>query len=224
MKKLTIATAILTTLCIGSATAAGGTRENFVQMETSKYFSVTIAKSELGKQNSWRHFRTTPKTEEQPIVRMNRDTIYSTAVVDTEGGASITLPDMDGRFAMVQFTDENHQTFDLVYTDGDETITVPDSTKYMFVVVRIYLPDLNDQAEISRLNKLQDQFVINASSDDKYVSFDNMPLPELAAQTEGVKRELLLEIADIGIEDSEGMFGMDSYTSEESKLQGTAYG
>ncbi|WP_047042142.1 DUF1254 domain-containing protein [Vibrio mexicanus] len=224
MKKILL-TSIVASLISGSvfANETEISRDNYVVAETSKYFGVTEMKSENGV-NTWRHFRTPPKTEDQPIVRMNRDTIYSTAVVDTEKGATITLPDFGDRFTMVQFTDENHNTFDMIYTQGNETIEVPPSTKFMFVLVRTYLADINDTAEIKRLNALQDQLVITAGSTDDYPIYGGYELPELVNKLEPVKREILDEIESSDVEDSEFMFGTPDYTTKIGREYGAAYG
>lgn len=226
MKLTTMKSTLLIPTLLISSTAVAQVeinRDNYVQAETSKYFTVTEAKSTAGV-NSWRHFRNPPLTEEQPIVRMNRDTIYSTAVVDTEKGATITLPDFGDRFVMVQFTDENHQTQDLIYTQGNATFKVPQTTKYSFVMVRAYLPNINDYAEIARLNRLQDQLVINAASNDDYPTFGGYQLAELAEKLEPIKKGLLNDIAKQKVKDSEFMFGVNSYTTAEKRLQGAAYG
>ncbi|OBT16956.1 hypothetical protein A9260_09730 [Vibrio sp. UCD-FRSSP16_30] len=223
MKKLIIAT-VLASMGTSSAFAAQEiNRGNYIEAETSKYFTVTEAKATDGV-NSWRHFRTPPATNDQPIVRMNRDTIYSTAVIDTEKGATITLPDFGDRFVMVQFTDEQHMTQDLIYTKGNETIKVPQTTKFQFVVVRAYLPDLNDTAEIAQLNKLQDQLVIKAGSKDDYKTFGGYDLATLAEKLEPIKKEILDEIAEQHVADSDQMFGMGEYTTPEKREQGAAYG
>ncbi|MEE1675200.1 DUF1254 domain-containing protein [Agarivorans aestuarii] len=225
MNKFLIAPLALATLSISTIANAQTevTRDNYIVAETSKYFAVTEAKATDGV-NSWRHFRVPPLTEDQPIVRMNRDTIYSTAVVDTEKGASVTLPDFGERFVMVQFTDENHQTYDMVYTQGNETLEVPNSTKFMFVMVRAYLPNIHDKQEIAELNKLQDKLVIDAASSDDYPIFAGYDLATLAAKLEPVKKGILEEIAAQGVGDSEKMFGTNDYTTAEKRIQGAAYG
>lgn len=223
MKKLLIAT-LLTSISASTAWAAQEVnRDTYIEAETSKYFAVTQAKATDGV-NSWRHFRTPPKTEVQPIVRMNRDTIYSTAVIDTEKGATITLPDFGDRFVMVQFTDEKHVTQDLIYTKGNETIEVPQTTKFQFVVVRAYLPNINDTAEIAELNKLQDQLLIKADSKDEYPIFGGYDLQTLATKLEPIKKEILQEIAAQNVPDSAQMFGLGEYTTPEKRIQGAAYG
>ncbi|CAM3961881.1 DUF1254 domain-containing protein [Vibrio neonatus] len=225
MKKFLLAPIAVSILGLSNMASAevNISRDNYIQAETSKYFAVTEVKATDGV-NSWRHFRTPPLTEDQPIVRMNRDTIYSTAVIDTEKGATLTLPDFGDRFVMVQFTDENHQTFDMVYTKGNETLEVPDSTKFMFVVVRAYLPNIHDKQEIAKLNKLQDQLVITAGSKDDYPIYGGYDLPTLAAKLEPVKKVILTEIAAEGVADSEKMFGTGEYTTAEKRIQGAAYG
>ena len=43
--------------------------------------------------NAFMHKRKLTPTDQQPVVRMNRDTYYSLAVVNVSNGASITMPE-----------------------------------------------------------------------------------------------------------------------------------
>ena len=103
----------------------------------------------------------------QTVVRMNKDTLYSAAIVDTSKGATITVPIMPaGRYFSVLLVDNDHYAPEVFYTQGIHKL--PTDTKYLATVVRIQLLRPNDLADIALVNKLQDQFVITAGSADAF--------------------------------------------------------
>jgi hypothetical protein len=71
--------------------------------------------------------------EEQLVVRMNRDTYYSSAVIDVSADAFITIPETD-RYVSIQIIDENHETQPMIYGPGKHKITA--KTEHAFVIVR----------------------------------------------------------------------------------------
>ncbi|WNC73856.1 DUF1254 domain-containing protein [Thalassotalea psychrophila] len=221
MKKLVLSTlAIAATLSTSVfANDLRVTRDNFVQAETSKYYAVTLMKA--GGVNKFKHYLVPPETESQPIVRMNRDTLYSTAVLDASKGGTITIPEVGDRYVSVHFVDENHISYDMFYGPG--TYKVPTSTNFMFVNVRFGLRDINDKNEIAEINKLQKSVVLKMGSANEYVPF-NPDLKALAAGTEVIKEELLLDVQKLQLADSAYMFGTPDYTKPEYHLMGVAYG
>ena len=42
------------------------------------------------------------------MIRSNRDTLYSIAIVDISGGATLTVPDAEGRYISVMIVNEDH--------------------------------------------------------------------------------------------------------------------
>ena len=46
-----------------------------------------------GRVNRWKHHREPASLDEQTVIRMNRDTLYSLAVVNISDGATLTVPD-----------------------------------------------------------------------------------------------------------------------------------
>jgi hypothetical protein len=144
------------------------TPETYVRAETDRGFHNFVKMA--GGINRLHHFRNPTLVDEQPVVRMNKDTLYSPGVIDTSKGATITIPEMpEGRYFSVFFFDNDHYAPLVIYTSG--THEVPQDTKYMAVVVRIQLFDPKDPAEVALINKLQDQIIIKANSAD--------PLPPL---------------------------------------------
>ena len=70
----------------------------------------------------------------QFVVRMNRDTPYSGAVVDMSSGkVYITVPKTK-RYVSIQVVDHNHETQPMIYGPGRHKITA--KTDYAFVIVR----------------------------------------------------------------------------------------
>src|SRR5262245_40487632 len=66
------------------------TVDNFIRAETDTYFS-TIAMNGLGK---IRHRRELVPIDRQTVIRLNRDTLYSSGVFDLDAGpVTVTLPD-----------------------------------------------------------------------------------------------------------------------------------
>jgi hypothetical protein len=58
------------------------------------------------------------------VIRLNRDTLYSSAVFDLDAGAAtITLPDAGKRFMSMQVISEDHYVPEVVYGKGSHTLT-----------------------------------------------------------------------------------------------------
>ena len=54
--------------------------------------------------------------EKQFVVRMNRDTFYSVAVIDmSSNNVYITIPTESDRYVPTQIVDQNHETQPMVY-------------------------------------------------------------------------------------------------------------
>ncbi|MFN3874525.1 MAG: DUF1254 domain-containing protein, partial [Flavobacteriales bacterium] len=141
------------------------TPENFIRAETDRMF-YDISQG-AGGINKFLHFRNVTPLNEQTVIRMNKDVLYSGAIVDTEKGATVTFPSMpDNRYASILVIDNDHYCPTVIYTPGKHEI--PKETKYMFLAVRIQLFNPNDPAEIAMVNQLQDQFIIEANSADAF--------------------------------------------------------
>ena len=77
--------------------------------------------------------RPSSNPEEQLVVRMNRDTYYSSAVLDVSDDVYITIPETE-RYVSIQIVDENHETQPMIYGPGRHKITA--KTDHAFVIVR----------------------------------------------------------------------------------------
>jgi hypothetical protein len=159
------------------------TPETYIRAESDRQFGL-VAKM-AGGVNRLYHFRHPTPLDKQNVVRMNRDTLYSMAVVDTSKGATITVPEIPSdRYGSVYLVDNDHYCPLVIYISG--THELPRDTKYLGVGVRIQVFDPADADEVALVNKLQDQFIIQANSADPLPEFnwDLQSLKELTAQYE----------------------------------------
>ena len=78
------------------------TVDNFVRAESDLYFGGAL-KDSGGALGKFHHRREVASIDEQTVIRLNRDTMYSSALFDLAAGpVTITLPDPDKRFRSMQ--------------------------------------------------------------------------------------------------------------------------
>ena len=107
--------------------------------------------------NPLHHHREPASIDDQPVIRQNRDTLYSLAIVDIREGATLTLPDAGDRYLSVMIVNQDHYINQVFHSPGDHQLTVEGyDTAYVLVASRI-LVDPNDPADVSAVNALQDR-------------------------------------------------------------------
>ena len=140
--------------------------ENFVRAETAAQFDRALQMT--GGINKWLHFRQPTPLDKQSVIRMNRDTLYSAAIVDISKGATFTMPDSKGRYMSVMVVNEDHYINKVIHEPGVHKLTVKEyDTPYVNLSVRT-LVDASDPEDIKKANALQDQLRIEAVSARPY--------------------------------------------------------
>jgi len=134
------------------------TVDNFIRAETDTYFAKFVNDSELGK---FKHERELVSLDEQTVIRMNRDTLYSSAVFDLAAGpVTITLPDSGKRFLSLQVIDQDHFTPKVIYAPSRLTLREDDiGTRYVAALVRTFV-NPNDPADVKAAHALQDGITV----------------------------------------------------------------
>lgn len=177
MNKLVLAAAISSSIFAFSAMAEnnvstvenffakGGvvvTEDNYATLETSRQL---LKNQDLAGVNKLLHKRQLTPTDNQPVVRMNRDTYYSFAVVDVSKGATISMPEIpEGKYMSVQPVTEDHRIQAMEYGSGTFNLTTHTGT-HLYLVIRLDSTFTEAQAK-----KYQDQMTISAKSNNKFTS------------------------------------------------------
>lgn len=146
------------------------TPETYIRAETDVAFADFQRRAD-GRINTNAFVREPTLLDDQPVIRMNRDTLYGSAVIDTEGGATITVPKAeDGRYISVLVLDNDHYAPAVYYEPG--TYDLPTDTHYVALLYRVQLLDYSNPEDVATANALQDQFVVQANSSVPF------PLPQ----------------------------------------------
>jgi hypothetical protein len=142
-----------------SSSAIPVTVDNFIRAESDLYMG-NLAK-ESGGLAKLNHRREPASIDQQTVIRLNRDTLYSSAVVDLDAGpVTITLPDAGNRFMSLMTVSQDHYTT-TVYGAGPHTIDKDKvGTRYALVGIRT-LVDPADPKDIAQVHKLQDAIKVS---------------------------------------------------------------
>ncbi|KAA3503970.1 MULTISPECIES: DUF1254 domain-containing protein [Rhizobium] len=157
---LALATATVMTALVAFSTATAAeqvTIDNFVRAESDLYFGNVVKDGGFGK---FFHRREPATIENQTIIRLNRDTLYSGAVFDLEAGPlTITLPDAGKRFMSLLAINEDHYVTDVSY-EGVSTFTKETAgTRYMVIAIRTFV-DPSNPKDVEQVHALQDAIKI----------------------------------------------------------------
>ncbi len=191
------------------------TPKNFVRAETDLYFRSFVKEAGFGKLIS---ARAPTSVEDQKVVRMNRDTLYSHGLFDLSAGpVMITLPDAGKRFMSMQVLDEDEYTRMMAYGKGTYTLTRHEvGTRYAAVFVRTLI-DPRNQQDLNDVHKLQDAIKVSQNSTGSFEA------PKWDTATQSKVRDALISLAST-MQDLPRAFGTRQQTDPVEHLIGAAAG
>lgn len=138
------------------------TIDNFVRAESDRMMSNLMAAA--GGVNQWHHNREPTPLDQQTVVRMNRDTLYSFAVVDLAEGADLAIPDGGDRYVSLMVVNQDHYINRVFHTAGEHRLTTDDfDTRYILLAMRVFV-DPNDPDDVVAANAIQDGLAVSAAS------------------------------------------------------------
>ena len=185
--------AALLTIGAGQALAQSSntvpvTVENFTRAESDVYFAKLV--NESGGLGKYHHAREPASIDNQTVIRMNRDTLYSTAVFDLDAGpVTITLPNAGKRFMSMQVLNEDQYTVEVVYGAGTYTLTKQKvGTRYAATFLRTLVDPANSK-DLEQVHALQDG--VRVSQKD----FGKFEVPDWEPESHKRVREALLVLA-----------------------------
>ncbi|MDV6271157.1 DUF1214 domain-containing protein [Rhodococcus globerulus] len=187
---------------------------NFNRAESDLMFARLATGVGLG---TWNHTRELKPLDDQPIIRQNRDTLYSSAIIDVREDVTITVPDTGKRYISVWVVSQDHFGPVILRDPGEHLLTRElVGTDYAALIVRI-LVDPNSPEDLAEVNRLQDALTIDGGGTGEF------PLPDYDEQSQTETRDALLALAR-GITTYDRSFGTATEVDPIRHLLGTASG
>lgn len=187
---------------------------NFVRAETDMYFARSVKEGAFGKLV---HKRQPVPIDQQTVVRMNRDTLYSSGVFDLDAGPlSVKLPDAGKRFMSMQVINQDHYTLKVAYAPAQQEFDRKSAgTRYLFVIVRT-LANGDSAEDITAANRLQDAIITRQSASGSF------KVPRWDQTSQDKARDALAVLGSLGGVDH--MFGSKQEVTPYDYLIGAAIG
>jgi len=191
------------------------TPDNFVRAESDMYMTGLAKQGGVGK---LLHRREPASIEHQTVIRLNRDTIYSSGVFDLDAGpVTITMPNPGKRFMSMQVISEDHYVPAVYYGAGKHVLTRENvGTRYAVVGVRT-LVDPASPEDIKQVHTLQDAIQVSQKAPGA------LQLPDWDPASQKKVRDALLVLQST-LPDYKGAFGKKGEVDPVRHLLGTAAG
>ena len=157
--------------------------------------------------------------KDQTIMRINFDTIYSSAIVDLTEDAVLTMPETGGRYQSAWIITDEHYNPMAFVEPGTYTLTQANvGRRYATIVVRTQA-NTADPADLAITNALQEQLKLEQNDRGAFVPSNNWDMEEILAM-----RAKYQEIAKQEKTSSEVMFGKKGEVPLKEHNIGTAAG
>lgn len=191
------------------------TADNFIRAESDTYMA-SMAK-DAGGLGKLLHRREPASIDNQTVIRLNRDTLYSSAVFDLDAGpVTVTLPDAGKRFQSLEIINQDHYAW-TEYGAGAHTFDRKKvGTRYVVAGIRT-LVDPNDPKDVGEVHQLQDAITVTQKGTGTLV------LPQWDPASQKKVRDALLTLGST-IGDFSHAFGTKAQVDPVRHLIGTATG
>lgn len=189
------------------------TVDNFVRAESDLYIGSLAKQGGLGK---LLHRREAADIEHQTVIRLNRDTLYTSGVFDLDAGpVTITLPDPGTRFMALQIINQDHYVPNVFYGAGTHILTRENvGTRYVVTAIRT-LVDPSNPDDVKQVHKLQDAISVSQKTPG------TLELPRWEATSQKKVRDALLVLSST-IPDFKKAFGTKADVDPVRHLLGSA--
>jgi hypothetical protein len=162
------------------------------------------------------HVRAPTTPENQPVIRMNQDTLYTGVVLDLSKPVQFTLPEVGGRYMSMHVVSQDHfmivESQPGTYELTEEMV----GTRFAMVTVRTFV-DVNDPADIPRAHAAQDAIQVSGGGSGPFVA------PDWDTEDLAIARQALSDVAILGF-DSSYAFGSKEEVRPIDHLVGAAAG
>lgn len=167
---------------------------DLVRAETDHMFRANM--SAMGVQlGELGHLREPTTPDNQPVIRMNQDTLYSGIVLDLSELVEVTLPELDGRYMSMHVINQDHFMY-AEASPGTYQITQEDlGTQFAFVAFRTFA-DVTDPEDVAAAHAAQDMIVVSGGGTG---SFD---APNWDTEQLATARQAISDLALLGSDSS----------------------
>jgi len=166
--------------------------------------------------STWLHFRAPTPIDQQKVIRMNRDTLYSSAVLDLIEPATVIMPETSGRYQSLQVINQDHYSFARTKPGRYELTQEGVGSRYAYLIVRTFF-DANDPDDLKTTNELQDAIKIEGGGTDA------LDMPDWNIEQMMKARDALNTLAKLGVSNV-GAFGTKEEVDPINHLIFTAAG
>lgn len=189
---------------------------NFARAETDGYFNAIQQRN--GGLGVLVHDREPTPIADQTVVRMNRDTFYSSGVFDLGAGpVTVTLPGDGSRFQSMQVLSQDHYTPLVAYEGTHELSAESIGTRYAMLVFRTFV-DPSNPDDIKSAHALQDAIRIEQATPGIF------EIPDWDPKTQTKARGALEELASLGGVNTAVRMGTKAEVDPIAHLMATATG
>ena len=113
--------------------------------------------------STWIHLRAPTPLDQQEVIRMNRDTLYSSVVLDLSKPATVILPETGGRYQSLQVINQDHYSFAKIKPGRYELTQENVGSRYAYIIVRTFC-NADDPDDVKATNALQDALKVEGGS------------------------------------------------------------
>jgi hypothetical protein len=198
----------------GADNAVPVTVDNFIRAESDLYAGNLEKQGGIGK---LLHRREPASIDHQTVIRLNRDTLYSSGVFDVDAGpVTITLPVAGTRFMSLQAISEDHYASTFYGTEPHTFSQEDIGTRYLVVAIRT-LVDPADPEDLKKVHALQDAIKVEQAAPGKF------EVPHWDPVSQKKVRDALLALGST-MPDFKNAFGTKNAVDPVRHLIGTALG
>jgi hypothetical protein len=189
-----LATLVFTVPAQAKSSDVAVTSENFIHADSTRAFLKELEQSK-GKVNVVRPVRELTNADNQDVIRMNSDTLYTRAILDVKGGASITSKEYGG-YQNIDVLDINHSA--IASLTGHGTLEVDESMltegHHVYVLVRTgLLRSLPETQMMEKAHQAQDNISLAFKSSEPFVPSVNYDYASLNTIKYGLLKEFAVK-------------------------------
>ena len=189
--------------------------ETFVRAETDHMIRANMAAFGVDV-GTLTHVRAPTTPANQPVIRMNQDTLYTGVVLDLSEPVQLTLPEVGGRYMSMHVVNQDHYMMVESQSGTYELTEEAVGTRFAMVTVRTFV-DVNDPADIAKAHAAQDAIEISGGGSGPFEA------PDWDTEDLAIARQALSDVAVLGF-DSSYAFGSKDEVRPIDHLVGAAAG